>query len=113
MTFDLINTAVLPSMLAIAIGFTLDLIFGDPRWMPHPVCLIGNMITWGEKHIRKTFPKTAGGELAGGILLGIVIVLIQTYYQSQLPTCTWPAGILVLVGLIITAIAFTTACDDE
>ena len=27
---------------AIVAGFILDLIFGDPHWLPHPICLIGN-----------------------------------------------------------------------
>lgn len=89
MTLDIVNTTVLPSMLALAIGFTLDLILGDPRWMPHPVCLIGNMIAAGEKRIRNVFPKTAGGELAGGILLGIVIVAISTAAPVAI---LWAAG---------------------
>ena len=29
---------------AIVAGFILDLIFGDPHWLPHPICLIGNLI---------------------------------------------------------------------
>ena len=38
--------------------FILDLIFGDPRWLYHPVCLIGKLISSFEKGIRKVFPKT-------------------------------------------------------
>lgn len=53
-------------MLALASGFILDFIFGDPRWMYHPVCLIGTLIAKLEKKIRAIFPKTKTGELAGG-----------------------------------------------
>lgn len=53
--------------IALAAGFVLDLIFGDPRWLYHPVCLIGRLISILEKGIRKIFPKTEKGELAGGL----------------------------------------------
>ena len=34
---------------AIVAGFILDLIFGDPHWLTHPICLIGNLIRFLEK----------------------------------------------------------------
>lgn len=52
------------SMPALAAGFILDLMIGDPRWLYHPVCLIGNLIAFLEKILRKIFPKTDKGELA-------------------------------------------------
>ena len=77
-------------MIALAAGFLIDLIVGDPRWLYHPVCLIGNLIALLEKQIRKIFPKTDRGELAcgclevllvcllsGGIPLGILVVLYR------------------------------------
>lgn len=53
-------------ILALPAGFVLDLILGDPRWLYHPVCLIGKLISVLEKGIRRVFPKSRGGELAGG-----------------------------------------------
>ena len=50
-------------------GFLLDLLMGDPRWLYHPVCLIGKLISVLEKGIRKVFPKSEKGELAGGVLM--------------------------------------------
>ena len=55
-------------MPALAAGFILDLMIGDPRWLYHPVCLIGNLIAFLEKILRKIFPKTDKGELAAGIV---------------------------------------------
>ena len=46
------------TVLAIASGFILDLIFGDPHWLPHPICLIGNLIAYMEKLLRKIFGST-------------------------------------------------------
>ena len=50
-------------------GFLLDFIFGDPVWLYHPVRVIGNFISFGEKTLRKIFRKTPGGELAAGAVL--------------------------------------------
>lgn len=38
--------------LALLAGFVLDLLFGDPAWRYHPVCLIGRYIAWCEKRLR-------------------------------------------------------------
>ena len=65
------------SMPALAAGFILDLMIGDPRWLYHPVCLIGNLISVLEKEIRKIFPKTNAGELAGGFVETLVVCLFS------------------------------------
>ena len=38
---------------AVALGFLLDLIFGDPHWLYHPVQLIGSLISKLEKVLLK------------------------------------------------------------
>ena len=99
MAAQLINMTVVPSMIALTIGFILDLIFGDPHWVPHPVCLIGSMIAQGENIIRRIMPKTETGELAGGVILAIVIIVISTAVPW---TILWAAGkihILLKIGL--------------
>lgn len=40
-------------VIIIGSAFLLDLIFGDPYFLPHPVCLIGNTISFLETQIRK------------------------------------------------------------
>lgn len=54
-------------------GFLLDSIFGDPRRLPHPICLIGNFISIMEKVLRRAFPKSEKGELAGGAVLAAAV----------------------------------------
>lgn len=63
--------------MALLIGFTLDLIFGDPYWLYHPVCVIGNLIAFLEKRIREIFPKSHKGELAGGTLVVLLVCLFS------------------------------------
>lgn len=54
---------------ALGIGFVLDLLFGDPGWMIHPVCLMGRTIAWAEKTVRKFAGNDKKKLLAGSWLL--------------------------------------------
>lgn len=40
-------------ILALTIGYILDRILGDPLWLFHPICLIGNFISYMEKKLLK------------------------------------------------------------
>jgi adenosylcobinamide-phosphate synthase len=40
-------------MLPVIIGFIIDLLIGDPHGMWHPICAIGNLISFLQKRIRK------------------------------------------------------------
>lgn len=77
-------------IIALCAGFLIDLLVGDPRWLYHPVCLIGKIIAFLEKQIRKICPKTEKGELLGGaleVLLvcilcgGIPLVILRVLYR--------------------------------
>lgn len=72
------------TLAALLTGYVLDLIFGDPRQIYHPIRIIGNLIAVLEKGIRKVFPKTSRGELAGGTVLVVLVVLIYTAVPAAL-----------------------------
>lgn len=59
--------------LALVLGFFIDLLVGDPRWLYHPVRIIGHGISFLENHLRTCFPKTEKGERRAGFLLVILI----------------------------------------
>lgn len=65
-------------LLALVLGFCIDLLFGDPHSIPHPVVLIGKLISAMEKLVRKIFPKTVRGENVAGGVLWLLVVLIST-----------------------------------
>lgn len=69
-------------IIALCIGYVLDLCFGDPYWMPHPIRLIGNFISFTEKKIRKIMPKNQKGEWIGGIILVCIILLCSTFVSG-------------------------------
>lgn len=77
--------------LMAGIGFLLDLLFGDPYWLPHPIRLIGVLILGLERLIRACLPKTRGWELFGGTLLVVFVVVFSGGI---------PLGILLLANWI-------------
>ncbi|MGL5260476.1 MAG: adenosylcobinamide-phosphate synthase CbiB [Lachnospiraceae bacterium] len=72
------------TLIAIVLGFIIDLFVGDPHSLPHPVSLIGTFISKGEKDIRKLLPKHKNGELIGGVLLNIIILSICFFLPTFL-----------------------------
>mgnify|MGYP003618858555 FL=1 len=92
------------TVLAIASGFILDLIFGDPHWLPHPICLIGNLIAYMEKLLRKIFGSDKSNLLFGGL----VLVLIVTTFSFVVPyfILKWAASLNPLLAFALETIMF-------
>lgn len=93
---------------ALMAGFLLDLLIGDPRWMYHPVIFIGKTISFFERNIRRIFPVTPHGELAGGMLLvlltlvvsgGIPVVILALTGMVH-PVLQWSAGAFLCYQLL-------------
>ncbi len=66
------------TLAAIVAGFILDLLFGDPHWLPHPICLIGNLIGFLERNLRRLLAPGKTALLIGGALM-VIIVLAVTF----------------------------------
>ena len=64
-------------LAAIIAGFILDLIFGDPHWLPHPICLIGNLIGFIEGNLRPRLEPNKNALLLGGALMVIIVLVIS------------------------------------
>lgn len=87
--------------LALCLGFVLDLLFGDPRWLYHPICITGSLIGWLTKKLRASFPKNARGEHQAGLILVILVccysffvpgvILLAAYHMH------WAAGFMLEV----------------
>ena len=65
--------------LQIAIAFILDIMIGDPRWLPHPVRIIGRCIEYLEKVLRSVFvsERMAGIFLTGIIVMGSYLITFK------------------------------------
>ena len=68
------------SLLALGLGFFLDLLIGDPHWLPHPVRWMGWFIKKLEPPLRNIFPKSKNGEICAGTILVIVVIIVFTVF---------------------------------
>lgn len=64
------------TLLSVVAGFCIDCIIGDPLWLPHPVMLIGRLITVSERILRRLFPKTSVGERCAGCVMAALVPLL-------------------------------------
>lgn len=62
--------------IALVLGLIIDFMIGDPKWLYHPICFIGNLIGFLEKRIRAWFPKSDKGELTGGFILVLIVCIV-------------------------------------
>lgn len=85
------------TLIAIVAGFILDLIFGDHHSLPHPICLIGNFISFLERSLRKIFGFSNNGLLFGGGVL--VLIVISTCFAL-------PYALLYLAEMVNPWLAF-------
>ena len=85
------------SILAVGLGFLLDLLLGEPHWLYHPIRLVGHLITGLETVLRRIFPGTESGELAAG---GCLLVLTAGITSAS----AW--GLLFLAGLVHPYVRF-------
>ena len=91
--------------VAIYLAFLLDLLFGDPRWFPHPVQLMGRFVLFLERTFRRLFrdPGLAGTVTA---LTLLATVLLTTAGLLGLAAIFSQAALFVLaVFLLYTTLA--------
>lgn len=62
-------------ILPLLIGWLLDLLLGDPSWLPHPVVGFGKMISFGEKRLNKGSRRMLKGALMAIFLIGFVFAI--------------------------------------
>jgi len=60
------------TIAALVVAYLADYLFGDPPWLPHPVRLIGSLISLLERSARKLFKSSAGLKLAGLLIVLMV-----------------------------------------
>ena len=84
-------------LAAALVGFAVDLLLGDPAWMPHPVVCMGKAISFLEKRLRPAFPNTPRGQIAAGAVLAAAL---------PLGTLALSLAALFTLGLVHPALRF-------
>ena len=101
-------------MVDILVAVILDLLIGDPNWMPHPVRLMGRIIAWEERVSRKITGSPTGLKTAGllmvilNILIAAAVPIILLKALDGLPIVQRITGIY----LIYTCIAARNLRDE-
>lgn len=70
---DYLTAPLASSAFIILAAFSLDLVVGDPLWMPHPVRWIGRLIAFLESILRRP-GLSAGLERLSGTLMAVITV---------------------------------------
>lgn len=86
------------TILPLLIGWVLDLIWGDPDWLPHPIVWFGKSISIGEKALNK-----GKNRLLKGALLSLTLILsvyLATYFLLKISTHISPY-ISVIISTVI------------
>lgn len=103
-------------MIAFVCGFVLDLVFGDPHALPHPIRLIGTLISGLEKKLLKLQMRDEKKEFYKGILL-VVLVLFSTGAVAALVLVVayWlhPVAGIVIESVMTYQILATKCLKDE
>ena len=84
----------------LACAFFLDLAIGDPRWLPHPVRIIGKGIGAMERLLRGRFDGEH--EKAAGVILVCAVVLPATaaaFFAGRL-LLSFSAPLLAVIGTL-------------
>lgn len=96
-------------IIAFIVGFTLDMLFGDPYWLPHPIRAIGNLISWLEgRLLGKETEEIAEDrrdtekELKNGKWLVMLVLLITVIVTALILACAY--GIHVYAGVVVEAV---------
>ena len=97
-------------ILALLIGFVLDLLLGDPAWLYHPVCIIGRYISFMEKRLRRrggNLRKSAVLLTASTVLLTMAVVALILWLLSLLGRIPLLIGMSLLnwMGIAVTCMA--------
>ena len=93
--------------MPLIISWILDLIFGDPVWLPHPVVLFGKAIAFCDRKLNLGKHKKVKGAIATSSL---IILTFATTYTINLLLCIWSpvAATIFQVIIIFFCLAGTT-----
>lgn len=107
-------------LIAFLIGFILDLIIGDPYWLPHPVRAIGKTISFYEKKLMgtKENPKdlSAKQKRNRGILIVLLVLftvelfVVLILYIAQIVSRDFHPAIGIIVEAIMSFQLIATKC---
>jgi adenosylcobinamide-phosphate synthase len=98
----------------VIIACLLDAVVGDPRWLPHPVRVMGRVIAWCDDRIRPLLRRPASQRIAGvALALGLpaLVYLVGWGVIELAGKVHWAFGRGVEVVLAFTTLAARDLAD--
>ena len=91
------------AILPLLVGWFLDLIFGDPSKLPHPIVWFGKSIAFFEHRLNKgSHRKLKGALVAIGLIVSVfVITYLIRHYLNLLPSITGRGWVLVFDSIFV------------
>ena len=86
-------------ILPLLIGWLLDLMLGDPSWLPHPIVGFGKMIAFGEHRLNKGSHRKLKGALMTIFL--IILIFSSTYFLRSLLFTVHPSLLTICDSIIV------------
>lgn len=103
------------NLIDVIIAMIIDLILGDPYWLPHPVIFIGKLIKLIENKSRAMAKSSKNLKFLGGIMV-IVVALICFILPAGLLYFTWsikPLFHIINIIFLWTTIAAKCLKDES
>ena len=103
------------SLLALVLGFILDLIIGDPHGLYHPIRLVGNLIGLLEKHMNKK-SDSPDRQMVMGWLMALIVITLSSGIPLLLLLLAYhihPVCGLVLETIMCWQLLATKSLKDE
>ena len=94
-------------ILPLLTGWLLDLVLGDPAWLPHPVVGFGKMIAFGEHQLNKGSHRKLKGTMMS-IFLIVLVFTATSFIISSLSFLIPHSSFLISALLIFYCLAGTT-----
>ncbi len=83
-------------LVSLLLGWLLDLSFGDPAHLPHPIVWFGHCIAWCERHFNKGPHRRLKGALVAIGLVVAVFGLAWGICQLLRPNTIWTSIVFLL-----------------
>ena len=103
------------SLLALVLGFILDLIIGDPHGLYHPIRLVGNLIALLEKRMNRK-KDSPNRQMVMGWLMALIVITLSSGIPLLLLLLAYrihPVCRLILETIMCWQLLATKSLKDE
>lgn len=110
------------SLVALILGYGLDLLLGDPSWLYHPVRIIGNLISFLERHLNDGNPayrkknRNPRNEFLWGIVMVVLVLILSSgavYFLIWGAGCLHPLAGMAVETFFCWQLLATRSLKDE